>query len=231
MDNYDNAKKHIEAQEATEISYVKVGNGNKKLIVSFASNEHHGFERKSSLMKLKYERNDFDVLYLRNNGKWYLGGLSGIGKNINHTIAFLKKEFSKYDDVITIGSSAGGYASILFGSECNANTVIAHTPQTNLEYSIANCLPTKTEFESAELKCGIYEPTLASLGESKIISFESFNKYKNLRNVINSITKYYIRCEDNDHGQHGQHHCENLSDFKNVYIKGVDLVDLVHFLN
>ena len=228
MNNYDDAIKYIEKQESTDISFVKVGQGAKKLIVGFASNEHHGFERKSSLMKLKYERNDFDVLYLRNSGKWYLGGLSGIGKTINHTIAFLKKEFSKYDDVITIGSSAGGYASILFGSECSANTVIAYIPQTDLEYSIANCLPIKTEFESAEMKCGAEELAPASLGQSKIISFQSLNKYKNLRNVIVPHTNYYITCQDNDNGIHGKYHCENLSDFKNVYIKGVDLVQ---FLN
>lgn len=228
MNNYANAIKYIGEQESTEISFVKVGQGAKKLIVSFASNEHSGFERKSSLMKLKYECNNFDVLYLRNHGKWYLGGLSGIGKNINHTIAFLKKEFNKYDDVITVGSSAGGYASILFGSECNANTVIAYIPQTDLEYAIANCSPTKTKFKSDKLKCVIEEPTLASLGQSKIITFKSFNKYKNLRKVITPKTNYYVMCQNDDHGNHGNHHCENLSDFENIYIKGVSIKD---FLN
>jgi len=228
MDNYENAMKHIETQEASDISYVKIGDNNRKLIVCFASNQHHGFAPKSSVMKLKYERNDFDVLYLRNAVKWYLGGLKGIGKNINCTIAFLKREFAKYDTILCTGSSAGGYASILFASVCNADMCIAYIPQTDLEYAIANCLPTKTEFESDELKCGIDEPTLASLGESKIISFESFNKYKNLRNVINSITKYYIHCEDTFNGNHGKHHCENLSDFENVFIKGVAITD---FLN
>ena len=228
MNNYDGALNYIEQQEATDISYVKVGNNSKNLIVSFASNAHEGFERKSSLMKLKYERKDFDVLYLRNPYKWYLGGLTGIGKNINHTIAFLKKEFSKYDDVITIGSSAGGYASILFGSECNANKAIANQPQTDLEYAIANCFPTKTEFESVEYECFIREPTLASLGQSKVISFKSFNKYKNLRNVITPNTNYYIMCPGKLDGNHGNHHCENLSDFENIYIKSVSIQD---FLN
>mgnify|MGYP000400607273 FL=1 len=53
MVNYDNAIQYIETQEASDISYVKIENNNKKLIVSFASNSHDGFERKSSLMKLK----------------------------------------------------------------------------------------------------------------------------------------------------------------------------------
>ena len=104
MDNYENAIAYIEEQEATEISYVKVGDNSKNLIVSFAGNGHEGFMRKSSLMTLKYERNDFDVLYLRNPFKWYLGGLNGIGKNINCTIAFLKTEFATYNKVLCIGA-------------------------------------------------------------------------------------------------------------------------------
>ena len=136
MDNYDDAIAYIEKQEATEISYCKVGENSKKLVIAFASNneKHEGFERKTSLMKLKYERNDFDVLYLRNRFQWYLGGLKGIGKNINHTIAFLKKECAKYEKVVCIGNSAGAYASLLYGSICNVNAVIAINAQTDLEY-------------------------------------------------------------------------------------------------
>lgn len=208
----------IEDQESTDISYVKIGKGNKRLIVEFASNSHDGFEKKSSLMKLKAEYNNFDVLYLRNRGRWYLGGLTGIGKNINDTIAFLIKEFSKYEDVITIGYSAGGYASILYGSICSATTVVAVQPQTDLEYSIANCLPVKTEFESDAMRCGIVEPALAKQGESKIIPREVYHKYKNLKKVIDPTINYYMACQNNNHGNHGKHHCENLSDFKCVNI-------------
>ena len=99
MDNYEDAMKYIEEQEATDISYVKIGDNSKNLIVSFASNGHTGFDRKTSLMKLKYQRNNFDVLYLRDDCKWYLDGLNGIGENIDSTIAFLKKEFAQQEDV------------------------------------------------------------------------------------------------------------------------------------
>ena len=141
MDDYDGAMKHIEAHEATKISYVKVGNNNKKLIVSFSAYKTDAqdsfFERKQSLMRLKYKRNDFDVLFVRNKNNWYIGGLTGIGRNINHTIAFLKKEFIKYDNILCTGYSMGGYASLLFGSLLNVTEVIAIEPQTDLEY-IAN---------------------------------------------------------------------------------------------
>lgn len=173
MVNYDNAMQYINEQEATDISYVKVGSGNKKLIVSFASNGHDGFERKTSLMKLKYERNDFDVLYLRNQNKWYLGGLTGIGKNINHTIAFLKKEFAKYDKVLCVGNSAGGYASLLFGSILNVNEVTTINAQTDLEY-VKN-----------ELNC----PNLIKRSEECPATWIKYNK---IVNVLNENVLYNV---------------------------------------
>ena len=144
MNNYENAMRYIEIMETTDISFVKVGNQNKKLIVSFASNARPTkdfFQRKASLMQLKFQRNDFDILFLRNQQQWYLGGLNGMGKNINHTSAFLKKEFSNYDKVLCIGASAGGYASLLFGSLLNVDVVIAINPQTDLKYCIDNLSP------------------------------------------------------------------------------------------
>jgi hypothetical protein len=135
---YNISNQHVKEQEKTDISYVKVGNGNKKLIVSFASNKD--FERKRHLMRLKYKHNNFDVLYLRNKDEWYLGELNGIGTDIWHTIEFFKKEFAKYDEVLCTGISSGGYASLLFGTLLNVDKVIALQPQTDLEYT-ANHLP------------------------------------------------------------------------------------------
>ena len=61
--------------------------------------------------------------------QWYL---AGINTNINYPeklAAFLKQETQGYTDVITLGSSAGGYAAILYGSLINAQTVFAFNPQ------------------------------------------------------------------------------------------------------
>lgn len=178
MDNYDNAIAYIEEQEATEISYVKIGNNSKNLIVSFASNGHGGFERKTSLMKLKFERNDFDVLYLRNKGKWYLGGLNGIGKNIKCTIAFLRRHFAKYDKVITIGNSAGGYASLLFGSLLKVNKVIAINAQTDLQYCVDN-LPDD------------YGGRRNLINQSKNCP-KSWSKYNKIANVMNDNVSFHV---------------------------------------
>lgn len=60
--------------------------------------------------------------------QWYL---AGINKNINtpeKLIEFLKKETEGYK-VVTIGSSAGGYAAILYGSFINTQYTLAFNPQ------------------------------------------------------------------------------------------------------
>ncbi len=60
--------------------------------------------------------------------QWYL---AGINKNINtpdKLIEFLKKETEGYE-VITIGSSAGGYAAMLYGSYLNTKYILAFNPQ------------------------------------------------------------------------------------------------------
>ena len=50
------------------------------------------------------------------------------------THSFLKREFAKYNKVICTGISAGGYASLLFGSLLKVNCVIAIIAQTDLQY-------------------------------------------------------------------------------------------------
>ena len=212
MVNYENAIAYIEKQETTDISYVKIGNNNKNLIVSFAGNAHEGFARKTSLMELKYERNDFDVLYLRNQNKWYIGGLNRIGKNINHTKAFLKKEFAKYDKVLCIGNSAGGYASLLFGSILNVNEVITINAQTDLQYCVDN-LP---------------DSGFVYRGKQNLIKRAkqcpaTWNKYNKIVNVLNKDVTYNMFYKGaqkirrkQDFVLHGDYHYDQIKSFPSV---------------
>ena len=168
--------KYINDVESTDVSYVKVSDGNKKLIVSFASNGKpmkNFFQYKESLTKLKYEQNNFDMLYLRDQNKWYLGGLNGIGKNIDDTLFFLKKEFSKYDKVLCMGNSSGGYASLLFGSLLNVNQVIAVDAQTDLQY-------VKNKIKNSQLvrRANKYPVT--------------WNKYNKIVNILNDNVLYKV---------------------------------------
>ena len=77
----------------------------------------------------KYERH----FYLDDHNKWYHCGIEGISTDIHTTTEYLKEKIKKFDKVIFIGSSAGGYAAILFGSLLNVDKVIAFRPQTTIE--------------------------------------------------------------------------------------------------
>ena len=204
----------IEIAEATDIAYVKVGTNSKNLIVSFASNNHDGFDMKTSLMELKFKRNDFDVLYLRNRGYWYLGTLNGIGTTINETIKFLTDQVMEYKNVLFTGYSAGAYASILYGSLCKVNCVVAKNPQTDIDWILhENKYDLVGELNEAD------RPELMNLIQ---YSNEIKKKYFNLNKFINSSTSYYVSCKrkrrkplkDFDHVLHNIHHIDNISENK-----------------
>ena len=222
--NYAGAIAYIEKQEATEISYCKVGESSKKLMVSFASNGHSGFDRKTSLMKLRYERNDFDVLYLRNQFHWYLGDLTGIGKNINNTISFLKKKCAKYEKVIFMGVSAGGYAAILFGSLLNADAVISAEAQTDLDHLL-------------QIKGSQHE----NLFKRKIDYPNTWKNYSNLKSVLSESVNYIVwwagddgRTDISDLIYHGDHHYNLIKNHPNLTClksKNETIPKIVEWLN
>ena len=66
---------------------------------------------------------------------WYHKGIDGITTTIEETVVYLEEIINKgnYNKVLFMGTSAGGYAAILFGSLCkNVNCVISFIPQTVL---------------------------------------------------------------------------------------------------
>jgi hypothetical protein len=66
------------------------------------------------------------------NHAYYHKGIDGISTTISETKEFLEKISNGYKKVIFIGTSAGGYAAILFGSLLNISHVISFIPQTIL---------------------------------------------------------------------------------------------------
>ena len=72
--------------------------------------------------------------------QWYLGGINSTINTAEKIKSFLLKETNGYD-VITVGSSAGGYAAILFGSLINAKLAITFNPQ----FEIASLLHRSSE--------------------------------------------------------------------------------------
>ena len=64
--------------------------------------------------------------------QWYLKGINDEIGSIEKLYEFLKAETEGYQ-VITVGSSAGGYAAVLFGSMLNATRVLAFNPQFEIQ--------------------------------------------------------------------------------------------------
>lgn len=203
MINLINELNHVNNIETSSIAYCKVGNHSENLVVSFASNAHDGFERKESLLDLKYNKKyNIDILYLRNRRKWYLGGLPGIGKNIIHTKSFLKNIFGNYNKVICTGGSAGGYASLLFGSLLQIDSVIAMDAQTDLNYLIDNLSPANSQmkaFQKRKKECPA-----------------SWNKFSKIKNLINDQVNYYVYFNGGNDVLHGLHHYDRIKDFSSV---------------
>jgi len=65
---------------------------------------------------------------------WYLGGIPGVGKNVEEVAAYIRNLClqEKVKRIVMVGSSAGAYAAILFGILTHASKVLAFSPQTYL---------------------------------------------------------------------------------------------------
>lgn len=113
---------------------------------------------------------------------WYHKGIKKISSNIEETVQYLKKLIKKYEKVIFMGISAGGYASILFGSLCKVKYVISIIPQVILKN------PINKKYKNLR---NIINPTTKYLlyGNSSIInrrdlhSIKFCHYLKNLKNV------------------------------------------------
>ncbi|WP_035446394.1 hypothetical protein [Bacillus sp. UNC41MFS5] len=97
--------------------------------------------------------------------QWYIEGISSKYDNTEKLLDFLKEQTRGYE-IITVGSSAGGYAAILFGEMLKASYILAFSPQFSLNYYIEN-----GEFEDNPL---IF----------KYLDDKSKNKYYDLTNKI-----------------------------------------------
>ena len=103
-----------------------------------------------------YEKNTDFYFFIDKNQCWYHKGFDGITKNIDETVIYLNNIINKsnYKKILFMGVSAGGYASILFGSLCNINNVIAYIPITMFQnrmidskyFNLKNIINNKTKY-------------------------------------------------------------------------------------
>lgn len=68
---------------------------------------------------------------------WYQKGLLGVSSDVHSSVTFLSKMVADYGQTPkTVGTSAGGFAAILFGALMGSPTVVAFSPQTLLRPQI-----------------------------------------------------------------------------------------------
>jgi predicted esterase YcpF (UPF0227 family) len=74
-----------------------------------------------------------DKIFLRDfNQSWYQKGVDSELNHVDKVLNYLRKIIDKneYKNICFLGNSMGGYASILFGTILNVDTVISFAPQT-----------------------------------------------------------------------------------------------------
>lgn len=134
-------------------------------------------------------------IFLRDVFKqWYLTGINGKICSQEWLFEWLKLESEGYK-VMTIGSSAGGYASALFGSRLNAEKTICFNAQFTLINEMANCNKSSKPLIYSMLKMGSYNADVMKyFNESSPIFYVLSNKSK-----IDLDQKKYVNGFSNVH--------------------------------
>jgi hypothetical protein len=121
------------------MSELEIRNGGKYLIVAFGGMalKMGGIAPFEFVHFLSEHFKDCDLLfYVDKEQCCYHKGIEGISTNIEGTVSYLKEKImaGNYHKVLFMGTSGGGYASILFGSLCNIENVLAFIPATRLKH-------------------------------------------------------------------------------------------------
>jgi len=177
------------------------GNGNKNLLIVTFGGISKKFSGTLPFEFLRFLHSHFPNydkhFYVDSHQNWYQQGIDGFSNNIEETVQYLKKSIDKYKNVLFIGTSAGGYAAILFGSLLNINTVIAFTPQTILK-SIEN-------------------------GVTMDHNYSNLDQFISTRTQYIVYGDPFI-LDPNDH--HTILHCNNISHYDNVKIIKIENLSL-----
>ena len=177
LNELDLNEKSSESPWGEEDDYYLEDNGQKTLIVFFASDGISSIDvPRFNFFNLFKEIKSFDKLYLRDlKRNYFIDGLGGTTNNFLETKNFIKEIISSkcYETVLSVGSSSGGYAAILFGNLLKFKKVVVFNPQT--------VLTSEKELIINDLYFG--ERAAKELRQ-KYINDNSIKNYLNLKNLI-----------------------------------------------
>lgn len=143
--------------------------GRQNLLIIFQSMNAHlykeenadKFELEGTFSKPKNDISSCDYLFIKDEvrprygGGWYLNP----SESTHELIDFLSKQKKDYNKICATGISAGGFASILFGSLCKFDLVLAVDPQTilyNLETNEKNFSVNNQKVNESFLDCKLH---------------------------------------------------------------------------
>lgn len=127
------------------------GDGN-YCAIYFASNEiyypnnevafHNEIVKKNRFewYRCRFEKASKHIFIRDIKKQWYIEGISDSLSSIEKILDFLKRETAGFK-VVTIGSSAGGYASVLFGQHLGAERILSF----NGQFMVSDLLESSTE--------------------------------------------------------------------------------------
>jgi predicted esterase YcpF (UPF0227 family) len=172
----------------------KIINGNKNVIICFGGmallfGGILPFEFLTYLSSI-YKHNCDLIFFIDSHQCWYHKGIKDITNDIDETTEYLNNiiKNSNYEKVIFMGTSAGGYAAILFGSLCHVNHVITFIPQTILKNPINPKYKNLKKFINKKTKYMIYaDKSIKEVNNIHHISHcENLECFKNVKIIKNN---------------------------------------------
>ena len=188
------------------VQYNKENDSDHYCVIYFCSNDIYYPNTEELFRKRIIDKNFFEWYNLRVQKackhifvrdimkQWYLTGINREIDTPEKLLSFLQKETQDYR-VITIGSSAGGYAAVLYGSLLHAEKVLTF----NGQFEIASILNKSSE----EI-----DPLVFRLQD------QPPSKYYDLKNVINPDTPIYYFTSKNSMWDKEQF--KHISDIPNI---------------
>jgi hypothetical protein len=180
--------------------------------IYFSSNDIY-FPNTEEVFRKRIVEKDFYEMYLtRVNGaykhvfvrdiqkQWYIGGINSRIHSPELLLEFLQEETRGYS-LTTIGSSAGGYAAVLYGSLLSANRVFSF----NGQFEVSSLLKISTP---------AVDPLLFRNAASPLA------KYFDIRELINpSINIYYFSSLDSEWDSQQYRHIQDITYVKPILFK------------
>lgn len=172
--------------ELENIKVVNIPGGGKTVVIYFSSNNLYYPDTEDCFVNTIFEKDRYEWtrmmikraskhVFVRDVYKtWYMTGINSSVNTIPLLLERLKKEVVGYDEIITLGSSAGGFAASLFGSWLNADLIFNFNGQWEINSVIER--NGYSSLKKIRSSCGDYYDIVKYIKNSQNIFYFISNK-------------------------------------------------------